>query len=85
MSAGSFAGQWTVTAQEIALGKTIELPPGSECMRSGLGSEIWYHPGLDRSFHLYGSNQTGWLITAINGAFCPKCQERRSQYREGRR
>jgi len=66
-------------------GNQIILPQGSERMRTGFGSEVWYNPIMNRSYYITGSARFGWDVIEYNQPLCPKCWERYNQYREGRR
>lgn len=69
----------------VASGQQIILPQGAELMQQGIGHEIWYSPHLDHSYYIVGSNVAGWDITEYDQPLCSRCQERRAEYREGRR
>jgi len=66
-------------------GQEIILPQGSECMRGGFGSEVWYNPMLNKSYYITGSAGFGWDIMEYDQPLCPRCWERYAEYREERR
>lgn len=69
---------------EVKAGDNIILPEGTEFMRGGGGSEVWYNPHMNRSYYITGSPALGWQITEYDQPLCPKCWERYAEYQEGR-
>jgi hypothetical protein len=73
----TMARQWHVKP-----GETVILPEGSEFMRGGFGTEIWYNPYIDKSYYIVGSHDYGWDVTEYDTPLCPLCWERRERYRQ---
>ncbi len=74
-----------VRSWHVDPGGQIILPQGAERMQRGMLHEIWYSPQLDNSYYIEGTSLAGWDVYQYDGPLCGRCQERRSQYREGRR
>ena len=70
---------------QVKPGDNIILPQGTEFMRGGMGSEVWYNPVMNRSYYITGSAALGWEITEYDQPLCPRCWERYAEYKEGRR
>jgi hypothetical protein len=66
----------------IPPGATINLPQGTEFMRSGLGNWTYYNPILNKSFYITGSTMTGYDVIEYDQPLCPLCWERYRRYRE---
>lgn len=70
---------------QVKPGGNIILPEGTEFMRGGGGSEVWYNPLMNRSYYITGSAALGWQITEYDQPLCSRCWERYREYTEGRR
>lgn len=70
-------GQWHVPP-----GQEIQLPPGTEEMRGGLGYWVWYNPVLNRSYYITGYPAAGYDVIEYVGPLCSTCWERYRRYRQ---
>jgi len=74
-----------VRVWQVKAGHPIILPQGTEFMRGGLGSEVWYNPVMNKSYYITGSAQLGWQITEYDQPLCSTCWKRYAEYQERRR
>ena len=63
-------------------GRSIDLPQGVEFMRGGLGYWIYYHPPLNRSYYITGSDASGWDVIEYPQPLCAMCWRRYQEYRQ---